>query len=303
MAVVSILNRSADLSAGGQDVSAGAAGMSAAMGDVPADAGEGLAGVGGWRGDFVRGGRGHGGRRPILVGPLWVGSFLGKGHSMPADRDYLPAREAEFSLWVQNYLLKMDALAVTLGLTAADVAELDVAVTTWTLRYGEFRAGRDATRAAQLSKNTAKVALKAMVRRQVKRLQASPAITDARRAELGVTVPSPVRSPVAPPPETPSLRLYFGDRGRIRLRYGPNPDNENANGLPGGVYGVVIECAEGGMPTSEAGWSHLATRPAGPYVHAVETATPKAFAYRCRYVNRKGEAGPWSAAMVGTVTP
>jgi hypothetical protein len=110
---------------------------------------------------------------------------------------------------------------------------------------------------------------------------------------------------------TPGVRLYFGDRGRIRGHFGPNPANKNGNGLPTGVHGVIIAFAgttagvgtAGGAPTGAEAWLRLPKRSGSPFVHEVETAAPRTFAYRCRYVNRKGELGPWSAPVVGTVTP
>jgi len=220
-----------------------------------------------------------------------------------AGRDYLPGREAEFDLWVANYRAQIVTLGPGVGLMAADVGMFNDAADVWDTEYLAFQTARETARAAAERKDDARVALKALVRKQVRRAQASPAIDDATRAMLRITVPPAGRSLVAAPSDTPDVRLYFGDRGRIRVHFGPNPANENANGLPRGVYGVVIEYAENGPPATVDGWEHLTNRSASPYTHIVTTAAAKTFAYRCRYVNRKGEAGPWSAAVVGTVTP
>jgi len=218
-------------------------------------------------------------------------------------RDFLPASDAEFDVWIQNYNTKIGDVPTLFGLAAADVAALGLAVLTWTTALGNHRGAQQSARARRAAKDEARAALATLVRRQVRRVQSSPAVTDAQRSELRVTVPEDVRTSVSAPSVAPVLRLDFGVRGRLALHASPGPEVAVRNGLPAGAVGFVVQCHAGAVPAAGDAWALLGTSSRSPFVHEVGGAAPQTYAYRAAYVTRRQQRGPWSAPVVGTANP
>src|ERR1700687_143633 len=117
--------------------------------------------------------------------------------------DYLPSSDADYSVWVDNFITYANANLAALGLTAADVAPVQSA-------HAAFKAALTANVAAQAqatsarqTKDDTRAVSDDAVRPLVGRLQASSLVTDAQRQSLGVTVRSGTRSAAAAPTSRP----------------------------------------------------------------------------------------------------
>src|SRR5688500_6265049 len=220
-------------------------------------------------------------------------------------RDYIPASDAQFDLWLSNFAARLTANGTAMGFSAAEITSLNDAVTLWEQRFAARLSGRDAARAATAAKRDARRGAVELVRPFARRVQASPVTDDATRAEMGLT-------PLEQPPiggdgsvatnETPLLALDFGTRGQITVHFGPNPANENRNGLPRGAIGAVLQVRGGGIDGA-GGWQWLDNPSSSPHVHVVQPSEATVLAYRCAYLYRRGQKGPWSAPAEAAVTP
>jgi hypothetical protein len=152
-------------------------------------------------------------------------------------RDYLPASGADLNLWLVNFTTRLSDFATTVGLTPADSTQLGDAATAFSTALANRQAALTEARSV-----TARKAVTDSVRSIAKRLQASPAITDANRRTLGLTAaPTAVQSLTAAVTDlAPQVKLDFGTRGQITVHFGPNPANESRNGLPSGASGAII---------------------------------------------------------------
>ena len=215
---------------------------------------------------------------------------------------YIPAPDPAFEQWIANFAGEIDSFATALGLSAAEVTAINNAKTDWSTAYTSYQVSAQNTRGFAAQKDASREAADALLRQTVRRIQTSPAMTDQMREVLRIPVPSGERTPVGPPTETPFLGLDWGTRGQMKVKWGPNPGNGRKNGKPKGVTGAQVYVHEGGVPATEDKWQYLTSCSASPCVHHVSGTGCRTFAYRVRYVNAKGEAGPWSAPAVGTVT-
>ena len=216
--------------------------------------------------------------------------------------DYLPASDSGFDLWVANFASEIDSFATALGLTPAEVTAIGNARTDWSTSFTNYHVSLQNARGFAEQKENSRAEADALVRRTVRRIQTSPAMTNQMREVLRIPVPSSERTPVGPPAEAPLLALDWGTRGQMTLKYGPNPGNARKNGKPKGVTGVQVYVHEGGLPTTDTAWQFLTSCSTSKCVHHVSGVGSRTFAYRVRYVNGKGETGPWSAPAVGAVT-
>ena len=138
------------------------------------------------------------------------------------------------------------------------------------------------------------------------RLQASKTVTDSDRADAGITVRDPNRTP-APPEEIlsippPLLLLDFSVHRQVIIHWGPNPANEHENARPAGTIGCEIQIARGGIPLEESAWTVLGSDTQSPMFHTVDESAPTTFAYRARYIGKRIQYGPYSDVVTCTVS-
>jgi hypothetical protein len=151
------------------------------------------------------------------------------------------------------------------------------------------------TRTAILAKDAAKKAFVTVARQCAQVIQKNPATTDARRAELGLTVPKP-RSPIAPPTATPRLDVVAVAGRLLTLRL---HDGSGLRGKPAGVTEARIFSYSGeNPPEQEQAWNFEAapTRTETQITPAAAIPGVRLWLKAC-WVNAKAQAGPMCAAV------
>jgi hypothetical protein len=218
---------------------------------------------------------------------------------MPSN--YIPASDSAFDAWQANFYLYVTGHLSQLGLSFVDVVPLAAQRAFWPPAWqAHGRAQADAEAARQL-KDDSRAAFEAVIRGLVRRLQASPEVTDAQRAALGLTVPDRTRTPVAPPASRPVVTVDAAGRLRHVLHF---VDEHAPAGpaRPAGVRGAEIWVKVGAAPAdaSELRFVTLGTR-ATQTTEFHGTDAGKTAYYMLRWVNTRGEKGPWSATVSATV--
>ena len=117
--------------------------------------------------------------------------------------DYIPAGDAQFHAWQNNFITYVNAHLADLGLVAGDVVDLNATAATWTTDYPAHTAAQTAARGAREAKDNARDAFQDVIRPLVRRLQASPDVDDSERAAAsGYLMPSALHSTIRPMPRT-----------------------------------------------------------------------------------------------------
>ena len=220
--------------------------------------------------------------------------------------DYLPTRDAEFEEWFARFLEYCVAHQAELGLTPADILEIQGAKIAFSLAYSNQQATQNAAQAATETKEEKRDAGEATIRKFVKIIQARPGVTDANREGLGITVrdtkPTPQSEDVVHDTPAPRIEPDWSKRGEVLLHVGPNPGNERNNGLPTGIAGFKLWYAMGGVPADAAAWQWLADDTASPHRHLVPSGTPLTITYRAQYFDRRMRLGPFGDPVTVTIT-
>lgn len=115
-------------------------------------------------------------------------------------RDYIPAPDADFHIWQNNFVTYVNTHLADRGLVAGDVAPINTAQATCTTDYLAQTAAQTAAQAARQAKDDARAGLEGVIRPLVRQLQASPDVDNAERAAMGITVPDKELSPKGGPP-------------------------------------------------------------------------------------------------------
>ncbi len=198
--------------------------------------------------------------------------------------NYLPAKDADLQGWLTNFLAVVQQDAALLGLSAADVGNLQSRVTDFTTSLGSVNAGKTAFESAVAAKTSVRGLTETDVRDYVRRIQANPNVDNALKVSLGITVRSDTRSATAPATPTSLLAQPFAS-GVNLLEW-----NRNAN-KPGTQF--VIECKP---PLAEA-WGFVAVTTKTRFSHTGQTPGA-ALLYRITAQRGDESSIPSEAVMV-----
>lgn len=209
---------------------------------------------------------------------------------------YIPINDADFLAWMNNFLTALNANLATFGLVAADLTPLTNGRNDFQTKLGTFQNAQIALRTASEAKKDSRANAERLFRQMAQRINRHPNMTDALRAQLGLTVPRP-RTRRGVGPEIPGMRLEV-DAGRVFIHFGTNPDDERLNGKPEWALGANIYIRAEGEPD----YRLLAFDTASPYMWEYRGA-PKRFYFRVAYRGTReqdiGTPSPEEAVSLG----
>jgi hypothetical protein len=220
--------------------------------------------------------------------------------------DFIPTRDADFRAWLTNFQTYLAANAVALGITALEATLLGTQAADLGTAIDDHVAAQATAQSKREAKDLKRDTVEKSVRSIARRVQAAAAVTDAQREALGITVPDRSKTPAAAPTTAPDASVDTGTRLRHTLRLS-DADGAPSGGKPRGVLG-----AEVWMKVCPQGAAAPAADPAEMSFVGVQTKTRftvdltpadagKAAFYRMRWVNSRGEKGPWSEAVCATI--
>ncbi|HMS56649.1 MAG TPA: hypothetical protein PKA27_14740, partial [Fimbriimonadaceae bacterium] len=189
--------------------------------------------------------------------------------------DYIPTSQAELHLWGQNFDAVFTNIALSVGFSPVEVAEMNDHFMLFSEALAAHTAAAAAARAATEEKNGRQAAWESLVRSAVRRVQSHPNATDAMRAALGITVPKSARNRLPIPTALPQVILDWSVRGQITIHAGMTPNNERDNRFPAGCYSVLIE-----HRTANSEWQFVAITTTSPYLHRLSNPVNEEVSYR-----------------------
>lgn len=219
-------------------------------------------------------------------------------------RDFIPEKEADLGPWLANLTTFAADHAGELKLPADVVAAVTHAAAAFRERYAEHLLAHNAAKAARQAKDSARRSAKSSARALVRRLQAEPSVTDAQRKGLGLAIPDRIRTPLAPPATAPLLSIHSDGAHRQRIEF--LDEAMTRRGKPQGVFAAELWLALGEQPANVEPLPEsmrligIATR--SPHLVELPPGRRGQLArWRARWINRKGQPGPWSAVAEAVV--
>ncbi len=217
-------------------------------------------------------------------------------------KDYIPTKDGDLVTYAEQFKFALSEQEVTLGFAldynehlADEIAAFSNALITSTAAQNNARVKRQI-------KDAAKTALINALRNEARLLQANPAMTDAIRAEMGITIPDKTPTKVPVPATRPILEIGTAQRLKHIVKF-TDENTPNSKAKPNNVFGMkVFRFIGNADPATLGDYSLLDTATATPYESnfAEADAGKKAFYIGC-WVNRAGEAGPQSQVVSATI--
>jgi hypothetical protein len=216
--------------------------------------------------------------------------------------DYIPASDAEFNAWQANFVNYANLNLANLGLVILDLTSIFSAQAAWTPSLTAHVAAQANAQSARATKDANRTALEVLIRALVRRLQASPSVSDAEREALGITVPDTGATAAATPTTRPICQVDTAQRLRHTIDF-TDESTPTRKAKPAGVLGAEIWVKIGPTPPVDPGeLTFLAVDTRSPYTRDYPGSEGgKQAHYMLRWVNTRGETGPWSETATATI--
>ena len=218
---------------------------------------------------------------------------------------YMPRPDANFGAWANHYYDAVEKWWKANGFNTDDLSALKKALDTWNAQYPAHVSAQQRAEAARQAKDAARAALEKEVRPVTNFVQGYPKTTNADRAEMGITVRDTPPSPAPAPSSRPLALVESGQRLTHQLRL-VDESTPTRRARPAGVLGaevwVKLVDADAPAPTDPAALTFL-TMTTKPSFRAEFKAGEggKTAVYMARWINTRGEKGPWSEVTTATV--
>jgi len=213
--------------------------------------------------------------------------------------DYVPTTDAGFDTWQESVVSTSETHATEWGIPEATISSLRSKQTAWATAYGKASNKQNRTSADVTEKNDALDDYKKIIRGFVQQwLAVNPKVSDSDRTRMGLNIRSGSRTPIPVPDTYPIGTIDFSIRQQHTITF-YDQTAAHSNAKPAGVHGCEIFMkADGEAPKNSDELVYLGTCTASPYVVKFDAnKIGKTSYYLLRWVNTRGETGPWSTMI------
>lgn len=219
---------------------------------------------------------------------------------MPSSTPYIPAKQANLSLWLANFSTLISASPSTYGLASSDATTIATAVAAFQAAYALVTSPTTKTASTVSAKNTAQVSCLAIVRPYAQQIAKNPGVTSANKIALGLNPQTSTPSPITPPASNPVLGVLSQNPGIVNLTYRDSATSPTSKAKPYGVKSCQLYGMASATPiTNPALLPQLATMTKSPYQLTFPSGyTPgSTFYLAARWQIQKGGQSPWSSII------
>jgi hypothetical protein len=220
-----------------------------------------------------------------------------------SNSDFIPHSDGDFNLWQDNLVKTAELNLIPWGIPDDDFAKVKSLQTNWIGTFAKASNKQNRTAADVTAKDDARYDYEKAIRPFVAQwLSNNSKVTDSDRTRMGLTVKSGTRTPVPVPTTSPVGTVDFSVRQQHTLRY-YDEASAHSNAKPDGVHGCEIYMkVDGDAPKDASELSYVGTCTAAPYTVKFDgTKSGKTVYYWLRWVNTRGECGPWSITLSAMV--
>lgn len=215
---------------------------------------------------------------------------------------YIPNKDADCINWVDNFSALITASPTVYGLLAGDAVAIAGVVATFDADYALAINPTTRTSANIAQKDAAKAGCLALCRFYAQTIVRNAGVSDALKVGLGLNLHDATPTPIPPPSTSPILSIVAATPLQLTLRYA-DQNTPDKRAKPAGVLCMEIFSSVSATVISDPdtlAFYGLATKQ--PVALDFSSGDVGKTAYTAgRWVNRKGQVGPWSNIVTFTV--
>ena len=217
--------------------------------------------------------------------------------------DYVPGNDGEFHSWQTNLVGTTEINLTVWGILEDDFTALKVIQLKWAGAYEDAQVKTNRTAAAVQAKDDARLLYEQALRQFINQWLANNSrVSNSDRERMGLTVKADTRTPAPKPTTAPTGSINFSTRLQHSIRFADQA-TPTSKAKPEGVHGCEIWMKiDGPAPVDASDLSYLGTATRSPFITTFEGkyAGKTAF-YLLRWVNTRGQFGPWSSVISATI--
>ncbi|TVQ58053.1 MAG: hypothetical protein EA377_00390 [Phycisphaerales bacterium] len=217
--------------------------------------------------------------------------------------DYMPRTDDGFWHWLQNFSSLLHENPQRFALTAADAQIVMDHFDAYTPLWRQCKQPSLRTTTLIARKDAVKASAMASCRVYAKIIKGIPGVDEESKTALGLRINDTTPTPISVPSTVPMLSIVCAYSGEHVMRYA-DETTPTSRRKPHGAKFIEIWCniAKGPNPDVSAAkpvgsFGRQPIRVALDQAHTGDTAT-----YFGRWINTKGEPGPWSLPVTMTVS-
>jgi len=216
--------------------------------------------------------------------------------------DFIPGADGDFDSFQEVFVAYVVANAVALGIDPADATALGTAQSAWAGSYSAHSTAQAAAQSMRQLKDDSRGDLESSIRTLARQIQANPAVSDAQREAMGLTVADTTPTPVVTASTRPVVTVDSSERLRHVIAF-TDEATPTKKAKPKGVMGAEIWVKIGDpAPTDPSELTFLSVDTRTPYTVDYDGADGgKTAHYMLRWVNTRDEKGPWSETASATI--
>ena len=222
---------------------------------------------------------------------------------MPALPPYIPAKDAAFGNWIDNFSALITAAPATYGLLASDATAIASVTAIWDAAYALVTSPMTKTPNTVQAKDTARITALATVRPYAQTIALNAGVNSADKIALGINPRQSVPLPITAPTTYPSLTIPQALSLQHVIRFRDSLASPSVKAKPYGVLQMYLY----GSASATVITDPTALKFLGGYTKSPSLATwPSQDAgqvayYAARWATRKGLLGPWSPIVSMTI--
>jgi hypothetical protein len=216
---------------------------------------------------------------------------------------YIPAKDADFDNWADNFQTTIAASPGTYGLVAADATTITTAYNNWHAAYSLLLNPATKTSPNVAAKDVQKAAALITFRGYAQIIQNNQGVSNDAKSAAGLTVRATGRTPVPAPATIPILGLVSQQPGIANIGYADSATPTTKAKPYGSIQMEVwIDVAPTGSPSPTSS-TYVGVETKSPSALATPSGSvgKQAYVY-ARWVTRRGLTGPWSTPLAVTLT-
>ena len=217
--------------------------------------------------------------------------------------DYVPQNDAKMNLWQKNLIEIVESKVTEWGILANDLTLVKTKQLVWEAAFDKASNKQNRTAADVLAKDEAYDDYVSVIRPFVAQWLANNSkVSDSDRARMGLTVKTGTRTPTPVPATSPIGTVDFSVRLQHSIQF-YDETSAHSNAKPVGVHGCEVYMkVDGDAPKDASELTYVGTCTASPYqVKFDGSKVGKHVYYWLRWVNTRGESGPWSITLSAMV--
>lgn len=215
---------------------------------------------------------------------------------------WIPAKDSDLEPFALNFSTLLTANPSGYGIAGTDASAVAAAYASWHSSYLLVSDPATKTKVTVAAKDIARGQMLVQIRVYGALIRANQGVSQDNKTALGIHLPDLVPTPVPPPSTFPILSFIGATPGQFTMRYADQNTPDKKHKPAGSILLQVYGATSSTVVSDPSVLPFLSLVGRNPFPLSWSNSDKGKIAYMAaRWINRRGEPGPWSAIVTSNV--